>query len=125
MERIQIVVDGLSEEQVRKDIERNTRGWKLILQEPKGADYWFFNPFFGHSWDGTAESLRKIIITYGNVGGHQKHMILRFLWNGQDRFAWCSWEKVLYDCESDIKYTMEPKYADSMVEAIKELFGHV
>ena len=125
MERIQIIVDGLSEEQVRKDIEKATKGWKLILQEPKGADYWFCNPFFGHSWDGTAESLRHIITVYGNVDGHQKHMILRFLWNGEDRFAWCSWERVLYDCEAKVKHSVEPKYTVNMVKLINTLFGHV
>lgn len=125
MKQLRLIVEGLSEEQVMRDIERNLRGWKLLLQEPKGANYEFMNPFFGHSWDGTAENLRHIIITYGNIGRHQKHMILRFQWNGEDRFAWCSWERVLYDCETCIKHPVEPKYAVNMVRLINDLFGHV
>lgn len=122
MKTMQIVIEGISEEQVMKDIERNLKGWKLLLQEPKGASYEFFNPFFGHSWNGTAEDLRKIITTYSKIGGHQKHMILRFQWDGNDRFAWCSWERVLYDCKTGIKHPVEPKYADNMVQLINRLF---
>ena len=61
MEVVKIVVEGVSEEQVMRDIERNLRGWKLLLQEPKGVSYEFMNPFFGHTWDGTAEDLLRII----------------------------------------------------------------
>lgn len=117
-----IVIEGLSEEQVRRDIERGLAGWKLLLQEPQGVEYQFINPFFGHPWDGTAEDLRRIITTYGKIQGKQKHMILRFQWNGEDRFAWCSWERVLYDCETEIKHHIEPKYSINITELIHKLF---
>ena len=123
MKVMKIVVTGLSEEQVMRDIERNLRGWKLLLQEPKGVNYEFINPFFGHTWDGTAEDLLRIIKTYGVIDGKLKHMILRFQWNGEDRFAWCSWERVLYDCETEIKHHLEPKYSASITRKIHELFN--
>ena len=125
MKVIQIVVEGVSEEQIQKDIERNLRGWKLILQEPKGADWKFMNPFFGHPWDGTSEELYRIISTYGRNPdtGKIRPMIIIFQWNGEDRFAWCSWEKVLYDCKTKIKHPIAPKYAGNITEKIIELCG--
>ena len=62
MKEINIVVEGLSEEQVRKDIEKATKGWRLYFVEPQGVDWQFMQPFFGFKWNQTAEDLRRIIL---------------------------------------------------------------
>lgn len=121
MKPLQIVIEGISPEQIQKDIERNLKGWKLLLYPPKGMSYDFINPFFGHTWNGTSEDLRRIITTYGKVNGQQKHMLTIFQWNGEDKFVWCSWTHELYDAKTGIKHLIEPKYADNITNLIKLL----
>lgn len=118
---MKIIVEGISEKQIQEGIKRCLAGWKLTLEAPKNANYEFMNPFWGHSWDGSIEQLKHIILTYGKINGIQKHMILVFRYNGEDRFAWCSWEKVLYDFKTQIKHNLVPKYADSMTTLIHKL----
>ena len=94
--------------------------------EPTGADFKFMNPFFGHSWNGTSEDLKRIISTYGvnKANKRIRPMILVFQWNGEDRFAWCSWEKVLYDFHTEIKHPIEPKFSINITEKIIEICGN-
>lgn len=124
MEKLQIVVKGVSEEQLQKDIERMTKGWRLFFIEPNNSDFKFINSFWGESWDETPSELKRIISTKGvnKSTGNIRPMILVFKWNGEDRFAWCSWEKVLYDFHTKIKHPIVPKFAINITNKIKELF---
>ena len=121
MEKLQIIVEGVSEEQLQRDIERCTRGWKIFFQEPLNASYEFFVPFWGYSWDGTPEDLRDIIVKGTRVGDRNKQHLAIFKYDGQDKFVWCSWTKELYDCGTRIKHPIEPKYAYNITEKIIEL----
>lgn len=107
MEKIQIVVEGLSEEQVRKDIENATKGWRLFFIEPKGVDWQFMQPFFGFKWDQTPENLKEIIIKATKIKDKRKQHICKFEWNGEDKFAWCSWTKQVYDFTTKKYYQLE------------------
>lgn len=124
MKTIQIVVEGVSEEQIQRDIERNTKGWRLFFEEPLGVEYEFFSPFWGFSWDGTPENLRDIIVEGTRVGGKNKHFIAVFKYDGCDKFAWCSWTHELYDFKTKLKHITEPKHAYSITEKIIELCGN-
>lgn len=121
MEALKIKVIGLSEEQVRKDIERMTKGWHLFFEEPTGVEYHFLKPFWGFSWNGTPENLRDIIVKGTEVQGRNKQHLCIFKFNGEDKFVWCSWEKVLYDYNTGIKHPLEPKYAYAITTLIKKL----
>lgn len=122
MKRLQIIVEGVSEEQIQKDIERNTRGWRLFFEEPKGAKYEFFSPFWGYHWDGTSENLKEIILEGARVGDKIKQHICVFKYNGEDRFAWCSWTKEVYDFNTYIKYKLTDKgLAKKIVDLINVL----
>lgn len=118
MEKIQIVVEGLSEEQVRKDIEKATKGWRLFFIEPQGVDWQFMQPFFGFKWNQTAEDLRRIILQATKIKDKHKQHICRFEWNGKDRFAWCSWTKQVYDFNTKKYYQLE---GDSLARKITDL----
>ena len=122
MKNIQIVVEGVSEEQIQKDIERNTRGWRLFFEEPKDASYEFLSPFWGFHWDGTSENLKEIITKGTRVGDKNKHHICLFKYNGEDRFAWCSWTKEVYDFNTKTKHQLEGKgLARKIVELIEDI----
>lgn len=118
MEKIQIVVEGLSEEQVRKDIEKATKGWRLFFIEPQGVDWQFMQPFFGFKWNQTPEDLRRIILQATKIKDKHKQHICRFEWNGKDRFAWCSWTKQVYDFNTKKYYQLE---GDSLARKITDL----
>ena len=107
MEKIQIVIEGRSEEQVRKDIEEAIKGWRLFFIEPEGVDWQFTQPFFGFKWNQTPENLREIIIKHTKIKGKHKQHICRFQWNGKDKFAWCSWTKQVYDFDTKKYYQLE------------------
>lgn len=107
MKVMKIVVEGLSEEQIQKDIERMTKGWKLFFEEPTGAKYNFIQPFWGFPWDGTSENLKEIITEGTRVGDKNKQHICLFKYNGENRFAWCSWTKEVYDFNTKIKHQLE------------------
>ena len=124
MEKLQIVVEGVSEEQIQKDIERMTRGWRLFFIEPTGAKFSFLNPFWGREWNGTPANLKEIILEGDYVEGHHKHCIVKFMYDGKERFAFCTWTKELYDFHSKAKYIMEPKIATNITEKIIELCGN-
>lgn len=119
MKKIQIVVEGRSEEQVRKDIEEATKGWRLFFVEPEGVDWQFMQPFFGFKWNQTAEDLRRIILQATKIKDKHKQHICRFEWNGKDRFAWCSWTKQVYDFNTKKYYQLEgDKLADKITNVI-------
>lgn len=120
MEKLQIVVEG-SEKEIQQMIENNVKGWKLFLVEPNDVDFKFINLFWGFSWDGTATSLRELMIEKVKVNGVRKHAIWVFKWNGEDRFAYCTWTKELYDFNTKKKYIMEPKIATNIAGKIKEI----
>ena len=123
MEKLQIIVNGLSEEQVRKDIEKCMKGWHLFFREPKDATYEFFVPFWGYTWDNTAENLKEIITKGSRVGEKNKHHICVFVYNGEDRFAWCSWTKEVYDFKTEKKYQLEGnRLAKRITDLINALF---
>ena len=124
METIKIVVEGVSEEQIQRDIERNTRGWRLFLEPPKGQSYTFLNPFFGHGWDGSATNLCTILkYTVNNETKKIRPHLCIFSYNGEDRFVWCSWERVLYDINTKVKHPIEPKFSVNITELINSLFN--
>jgi hypothetical protein len=98
MEQLTIVVDGLSEEQVREDIKRMTKGFHLFFVEPTGMDYHFIQPFWGYEWtEYSASQLKETILKTIKINGVNKHFILVFKLDGKDRFAFCSWTSQLYD----------------------------
>ena len=107
MKTMQIVIEGVSEEQIQKDIERMTKGWKLFFEEPTGAEYQFIQPFWGFPWNGTSEDLKEIITEGTRVGDKNKHHICIFKYDGEDMFAWCSWTKEVYDFRADVKHQLE------------------
>ena len=125
MEKIQIVVEGLSEEQVRKDIEEATKGWRLFFVEPEGVDWQFMNPFFGFKWNQTPEDLKRIILQAIKIKDKYKKHICKFEWNGKDMFAWCSWTKQVYDFNTKKYYQLEGdnlarKITNVIINALKE-----
>lgn len=124
MKPMQIIIEGVSEEQIQRDIERMTKGWKLFLVEPSDVTYKFINPFWGFPWDGTHGTLRELMIHKVKIGGVRKHAIWVFKWNGEDRFAYCTWTRELYDFHSKAKYIMEPKIATNITEKIIEICGN-
>lgn len=97
MKPLQIVIEGVSEIQIQKAIEKNTRGWWLFFEEPSDADFQFMSPFWGFHWDGTAKNLTDIILRGARVKDKIKHHICVFKYNGKNMFAWCSWTKQVYD----------------------------
>lgn len=123
MKTIQVIIEGVSEEQIQKDIERLTKGWKLFFEEPEGAKYQFMHPFWGYSWDGTSDNLKETILKSTKVGECRKHHICVFKYNGEDRFAWCSWTKEIYDFNTKAKYQLEGNHiAMKITDLITELF---
>jgi len=127
MEKIQIVVEGLSEEQVRKDIEKATKGWRLYFVEPEGVDWHFIQPFFGFKWNQTPENLKEIIIKAIKVKDKHKQHICVFKWNGEDKFAWCSWTKQVYDFTTKKYYQLEGnnlarKITDVIINALEDSY---
>ena len=119
MKQINIVVEGLSEEQVRKDIEGATKGWRLFFIEPQGVDGQFIQPFFGFKWNQTPENLREIILKATKIKDKHKHHICKFEWNGEDMFAWCSWTKQVYDFNTKKYHQLEgDKLADKITNVI-------
>ena len=127
MKKIQIVVEGLSEEQVRKDIEKATKGWRLFFVEPEGVDWQFMQPFFGFKWNQTAEDLRRIILQATKIKDKHKQHICRFEWNGKDRFAWCSWTRQVYDFNTKKYYQLEGnnlarKITDVIIDALEDKY---
>lgn len=107
MKPLQIIIEGVSETQIQKTIEKNTKGWRLFFIEPEGTDYLFMKPFWGYKWDGTAFSLKEIIKEGAKVGDKHKHHICLFKYNGEDKFAWCSWTREVLDINTKIKYQLE------------------
>lgn len=123
MKTTQITVKGISEEQLQKDIERMAAGWKLFFEEPEGAKYQFINPFWGYSWDGTSDNLKEIILKAAKVGERLKQHICVFKYNNEDKFAWCSWTKEVYDFNTKTKYQLEGNHiAMKITDLITELF---
>ena len=125
MKKIQIVVEGLSEEQVRKDIEEATKGWRLFFVEPQGVDWQFIQPFFGFKWNQTPENLREIIVNNTKIKGVNKHHVCRFEWNGIDMFVWCSWTKQVYDFHTKKYHQLEgdnlaKKITDVIINALED-----
>ena len=124
MENLQIVIEGVSEEQIQKDIERMTRGWRLFFIEPTGAKFSFLNPFWGREWDGTPANLKEIILEGDYVEGHHKHCIVKFMYDGEERFAFCTWTKELYDFNTGIKHQLEGnRLALKITDKIIEICG--
>lgn len=122
MKTIQITVKGVSEEQLQKDIKRMTAGWRLFFIEPEDAKYQFMNPFWGYSWDGTSDNLKEIILKCAKVGERLKQHICVFKYNGEDRFAWCSWTKEVYDFNTKAKYQLEGNHiAMKITDLIKTI----
>lgn len=123
MKTTQITIKGISEEQLQKDIERMAAGWKLFFEEPEGAKYQFINPFWGYSWDGTSDNLKEIILKAAKVGERLKQHICVFKYNNEDKFAWCSWTKEVYDFNTKTKYQLEGNHiAMKITDLITELF---
>lgn len=117
-----VIVEGVSEQEIEQAIYRNTRGWRLFFEEPSNVEYEFCNPFWGKTWDGTPENLYDIIASSTKIQGKNKHHICVFKYNGEDRFAWCSWTKEVYDFKTGIKYKLEPnKLARRITELINSL----
>ena len=124
MEKLQIIIEGVSEEQIQKDIERMTKGWRLFFHEPEHVDYEFFNPFWGRQWDGTAENLRELILQGDCIKGHHKHCVITFDYNGVQRFAYCTWTKQVYDFTTKKYYELEaPKLATKITEIINKVMA--
>ena len=114
MKQMRIIVDGVSEEQIQQDIERMTKGWRLFFVEPTGANYEFINTFWGRVWDGTVENLKEIVTAGTKVGDKNKHAIVTFKWDGEDRFAYCTWTRELYDFNTKLKHYIDPKLTISV-----------
>lgn len=123
MKVVKIVVEGLSEEQIERDIERMTRGWRLFFIEPTDAKFQFLNPFWGRDWNGTPENLREVILEGDYVDGHHKHCIVKFMYDGEERFAFCTWTKEVYDFHTKTKHQLEGnRLAYKITELINKLF---
>lgn len=125
-QQLTLVVEGLSEEQVREDIRKNTEGFRLFFYEPKGVDYQFLNSFWGEEWNNyDPQQLKDAIIKVTgipNTGKHYKFIVV-FALDGIDRFAFCEWTRQLYDFHTEKYYDMEKPFAKSISEKIKELQG--
>lgn len=119
MKAIKIVV-GVPEEQLQKDIERMAKGWKLFFVEPTGAKYKFIQPFWGFNWDGTSENLKEIITEGTRVGDKNKQHLCIFKYDGEDKFAWCSWTKEVYDFSTKVKHQLE---GNGLAKKITELIN--
>ena len=122
MEKLQIVVEG-SEKEIQQMIETNIKGWRLFLVEPDRVDFKFVNLFWGFPWDGNHESLRELMTTKPKIEEHLKHCIWIFKYNGEDRFAFCTWTRELYDFNTKKYYVMEPKIATNITNKINELMS--
>lgn len=107
MEKLQIVIEDVSEEQIQRDIERMTKGWRLFFIEPADVEYEFFNTFWGYPWNGTPEDLKDAICSIARVDGKVKQHICTFVLDGQERFAWCSWTREVYDFKTKIKHQLD------------------
>ena len=124
MKTMQIVIEGVSEAQIQKDIERMTKGWRLFFEEPTGVSYQFMQPFWGYQWNQTPENLKDIILKATKIGDKYKHHICVFKYDGEDRFAWCSWTREVYDFHTMIKYQLEGKgIARQITELIIDILG--
>lgn len=122
MKYLKLKIEGVSEIQIQKDIEKNTKGWRLFFEEPTGVSYQFMQPFWGYQWNQTSENLKDIIIKATKVGDKNKQHICVFKYNGIDRFAWCSWTKEVYDFNTKIKYQLKGnKLAKQITELIVTL----
>ena len=120
--KLQIVVEGVSEEQIQKDIERMTKGWRLFFIEPSGVEFTFINPFWGRQWNGTPENLKELILEGDYVNGHHKHCIVKFMLDGEERFLFCTWTKQVYDFYTKEYYNLEPpKLALKVTETINKI----
>lgn len=125
MEKLTVVIDGScnADEQIEMLIERNTRGWRLFPQEPKGAEWDFCTPFWGYTWDGTVENLIEVITKGTKVGDKNKQHLLIFRYDGEDLFVWCSWTREFYDCTTKVKHQLvAPKLGKQMVDLINQHF---
>ena len=127
MKTMQIVIEGVSEEEIQKAIERNTKGWWLFFEEPRGANYKFFSPFWGYHWDGTPENLKEIVFRGARVKDKVKQHICIFKYNGEDRFVWCSWTKEVCDLNTIRYYKLEGndlarKITDVMISTLGKNF---
>ena len=122
MKQINIVVEGLSEEQVRKGIKDATKGWRLFFIEPQGVDWQFIQPFFGFKWNQTPENLREIILKATKIKDKHKHHICKFEWNGKDMFAWCSWTRQVYDFNTKKYHQLE---GDNLARKITDLITDI
>lgn len=118
---LQIVVEGVSEEQIQKQIAKATSGWRLFPIEPNDVDFHFIVPFFGFSWNGEEDSLRKLMLEKVAIKGNRKHAIWLFKYNGEDRFAYCTWTRELHDFNTKKYHVMEPKIATNVTNKINEL----
>lgn len=118
MKKSNIEINGVFENQITDSIIENTNGWKLFFEEPTGAEYFFINPFWGYSWDGTAALLKNIILTATAIDGRIKQHICVFKYNGQDKFAWCAWTRQLYDFNTKKYHYLE---GDRLSRKIAEL----
>ena len=107
MKAISITIEAVNEEQIQREIEENTSGWRLFFQEPTGANYEFLQTFWGYKWDGTSETLKEIILDGCRVGDKHKQHLCIFKFDGEDRFVWCSWTREVYDCNTGIKHQLE------------------
>lgn len=91
-------------EEIQKDLERQTKGWKLFFGEPSGVDYQFVKPLEGYPWDCTFDNLKDTMIKVTKIEGHYKHHVLTFKHDDKIRFMWFSWINLLYDTSSKKKY---------------------
>ena len=115
---MEIVIEGMSEQEVMNNITAAQSGWRLFPTEPEGVDFKFLVPFFGFKWDGQEDSLRNLMSTKALVGGVRKHCIWVFQLDGKDRFAYCTWTHELYDFNTKEYHIMTPKYATSITSTI-------
>lgn len=119
---MEIIVKGLSEDKIQRDIKRMMSGWHLFFKEPTGACYNFIQPFVGYKWDMTTKSLKEIITKGSRVGDRNKHHLCIFQYNGVDKFVWCSWTKQVYDFSSKKYYNLEGnKLAQKITDLITSL----
>lgn len=107
-------------EDIQRKIEQHMKGWSLFFYPPKGQDYDFISPFFGHKWDGTPETLRTIHNTSVRINGKPRHALMVMQYDGEDRFVWCTWTKELYDCLTKVKHKLEPRYSENICRVINQ-----
>ena len=120
MEHLKLIIEGVSEIQIQKDIERMSRGWKLFFVEPTGANYNFIQPFWGFSWDGTSKNLKEIILKGAKINDKLKQHICIFKYNGKDMFAWCSWTTQVYDFTTKKYYKLEGNRLSAKITTLIE-----